>query len=80
MEGRARIRHLRVQRDLFYLELQGGKHGTSSPVYCLPGEYFLLGDNSGDSEDSRHYGPVPESLLVGRPLMVLLPLNRMRWL
>ncbi len=28
-------------------------------------EYFLLGDNRTDSEDSRHFGPVPESLIIG---------------
>lgn len=27
--------------------------------------YFLLGDNRGNSEDSRYYGAVPRSLIVG---------------
>lgn len=29
-------------------------------------EYFLLGDNRGDSEDSRSFGPVPSRLIIGR--------------
>ena len=29
-------------------------------------EYFVLGDNRGDSEDSRSFGPVADRLIVGR--------------
>lgn len=29
-------------------------------------EYFVLGDNMNHSEDSRHFGPVPEEYIVGR--------------
>ncbi len=29
-------------------------------------EYFLLGDNRGDSEDSRAFGPVASRLVIGR--------------
>ena len=31
-----------------------------------PDEYILLGDNRGDSLDSRAYGPVPRSAIIGR--------------
>jgi signal peptidase I len=32
--------------------------------------YFVLGDNRNDSEDSRYWGFVPRSAMVGRPLLV----------
>jgi signal peptidase I len=32
--------------------------------------YFVLGDNRNDSEDSRYWGFVPRSAIVGRPLLV----------
>lgn len=37
-------------------------------------EYFVLGDNRNDSEDSRYWGFVPQSAIVGRPLLVYFTL------
>ena len=35
--------------------------------YKIPaGEYYVMGDNRTDSEDSRCFGPIPKSLIVGR--------------
>ena len=34
-------------------------------VHCGKGEYFLLGDNRGNSADSRIYGPVPRQNILG---------------
>lgn len=35
-----------------------------------PGQYFVLGDNRDDSEDSRYWGFVPRANIVGRPLLI----------
>ncbi len=39
-----------------------------------PNEFFVLGDNRNDSEDSRYWGFVPRSAIVGRPLLVYFTL------
>jgi signal peptidase I len=35
-----------------------------------PDEYFVLGDNRGDSDDSRVFGPISRSLIVGKASLV----------
>jgi signal peptidase I len=41
-----------------------------------PGHYFVLGDNSAESSDSRMWGLVPERLLLGKAVGVYYPLDR----
>jgi signal peptidase I len=35
------------------------------PVRVPAGEYYVLGDNRGDSDDSRFWGPVPRAWIIG---------------
>ncbi len=37
--------------------------------------YFVLGDNRNDSEDSRYWGLVPRAAIVGKPFLVYFSLN-----
>jgi signal peptidase I len=49
------------------------------PAHVPAGELFVMGDNRGDSQDSRDFGPVQHAQLIGRvdlripPLADLLP-------
>jgi signal peptidase I len=40
------------------------------PVIVPVGRYFMLGDNRGDSEDSRYWGFVERTAIKGRPLLI----------
>ena len=42
------------------------------------GEVFVLGDNRGDSEDSRAFGPVPLELIVGQVCFRYFPPTLLR--
>ena len=43
------------------------------------GGYYVLGDFSTDSEDSRYEGPVSPGQIMGRPLCRVWPLARVGW-
>lgn len=55
---------------------QGLVTDAFGPVTVPEGEYFLMGDNRGGSEDSRSFGPVPAEDMVGRALLLMWPLSR----
>ncbi len=49
---------------------------TFGPVRIPKGDYFMMGDNRTDSCDSRDWGPLPSSYIVGRAVMLIWPLSR----
>lgn len=40
--------------------------------------YFVLGDNSASSQDSRYWGFVPAKNILGKAILIYWPLNRIR--
>ena len=70
----ARLWALKVFRDIHYTRGQG-RNGVDRPIQLGADEYFVLGDNSPVSNDGRSWaeGAVPESQLIGKPLVVHLP-------
>ncbi len=72
------VEDLRIYRDVYYTHPIGwdSRWALDKPVRLGENEYFVLGDNSSISEDSRTWpgrSGVVDNLLIGKPLMILFP-------
>jgi signal peptidase I len=52
---------------------------TFGPIQVPAGQYFMMGDNRDDSFDSRYWGMVERSRIVGRATTVVLSFNRQHY-
>ena len=51
-----------------------------TPIKIPPGDYFMMGDNRPDSEDSRYWGPVPGKWIIGDAFFTYWPPDRIGFL
>ena len=51
-----------------------------TPVRVPPGHWFMMGDNRGQSDDSRFWGPVPTGWIIGGAFATYWPLDRVGFL
>jgi signal peptidase I len=64
-------------KEDFIQPCRGGS-GCNLPheITIPPDHYFMMGDNRGSSDDSRFWGPVPRSSIIGEAFFTYWPLDR----
>ena len=66
----------RIKRTYYY---NRGDYGAEGQIVHVPlGYVFVMGDNSGSSYDSRYWGFVAESSIIGKADFIFWPLDRIR--
>jgi signal peptidase I len=70
------FQHASVKNIYYY---NRGDYGLIGQKIVVPKDsYFVLGDNSASSKDSRFWGFVPDKYLIGQAIFIYWPLNRIR--
>ena len=77
VQGGHVIRNGRRLDEPYAQQCTGGGCDFPREVRVPAGHWFMMGDNRGDSDDSRFWGPVPEDMIIGKAVVSYWPLGRL---
>lgn len=70
-------RNGRREKDSYIAPCDDGSACNLPGVITIPpGHWFMMGDNRGESDDSRFWGPVPKSWIIGGAFATYWPPDR----
>jgi signal peptidase I len=75
------IRNGKAEKDAYTVPCGGGGSCEFPGIITVPrGDYYMMGDNRPNSEDSRFWGPVPKAWVIGKAFLTYWPPDRVGFL
>jgi len=70
------------EKDAYIVQCGGDNPACNfrEQIKVPPGDYFMMGDNRPDSDDSRFWGPVPDKWIIGVAFFTYWPPDRIGFL
>ena len=76
VEGSVYINGKRQDEGFAHLDAECPTCNLPKEITIPKGEYYMMGDNRGESADSREWGPVPKKWIIGKAFMTYWPPGR----
>ena len=76
LEGSVYINGKRQKESFARLDPECGTCNLPLEITIPEDHYYMMGDNRGQSADSREWGPVPKKWMIGRAFMTYWPPGR----
>jgi signal peptidase I len=71
------IRNGKPEKDSYIRPCSPGADcNFTTPITVPAGHWFMMGDNRGESDDSRYWGPVPKGWIIGGAFATYWPPDR----
>jgi signal peptidase I len=65
-----------LPRSEWHVVVPDEKCNFPKPIVIPPDHYFMMGDNRGNSQDSRFWGPIPREWIIGKAFATYWPPDR----
>ena len=76
LEGHVYINGRRQKESYARIDPECATCNLPREITIPDGQYYMMGDNRGESADSREWGPVPKEWLIGKAFMTYWPPGR----
>ncbi len=75
-DGHPVVNGVAAEEDFIRPCAPGGECNLPTPITVPPDHYFMMGDNRGESDDSRFWGPIPRDWIIGKAFATYWPPDR----